>query len=125
MPRVQVNDPAVVAEVRAAFDAYEAALVANDVDALDEWFWHDDRVVRFAFGDVQRGWDEISEARRALTRQTGPRRVEDLVVTTFGDDVATVFGVFRLLETDALVHQSQVWARVEGAWRVVGAHVSA
>jgi hypothetical protein len=27
-----VNDPAVLAEVQVAFDAYEAALVANDVD---------------------------------------------------------------------------------------------
>ena len=122
---MQVNDPDVVAEVRAAFDEYEAALVANDVDALDEWFWNDDRVVRFAFGDVQHGWDDISATRRALARQTPARTIDELTITTFGRDTATVWGVFRLVENDAIVHQSQVWARVDGAWRVVAAHVSA
>jgi len=121
---MHVNDPAVVAEVRAAFEAYELALVANDVDALDEWFWHDERVVRFAFGDVQHGWDVISATRRALPRQTAPRTIDELTITTFDCDTATVWGVFRLVETDAIVHQAQVWARIDGAWRVVAAHVS-
>jgi len=121
---VLVNDPTVVAEVRAAFDAYETALLANDLAALDEWFWSDDRVVRFIFGRVERGFDAIAAARREVPRQTGPRTIDLLHINTFGTDVATVFGVFRLLETDALLHQSQVWAKVDGAWRVVAAHVS-
>ena len=122
---MHVNDPDVVAEVRTAFDEYEAALVANDVDALDEWFWHDDRVVRFAFGDVQHGWGVISQTRRALARQTPSRTIDELTITTFDRDTATVWGVFRLVENDAIVHQSQVWARVDEAWRIVAAHVSA
>jgi hypothetical protein len=120
-----VNAPDVVAEVTAAFAAYETALVANDVDALDGWFWDDDRVVRFAFGDVQLGAAAISAARRALPRQTGPRAVEHLTVNAFGQDAANVFAVFRLQETGGLVHQSQTWARLGGGWRVVAAHVSA
>jgi len=121
---VQVNDPTVVAEVRAAFDAYETALLANDIAALDEWFWSDDRVIRFIFGRVELGFDAIAAARREVPRQTGPRTIDLLHINTFGTDVATVFGVFRLVETDARLHQSQVWAKVDDAWRVVAAHVS-
>ena len=33
---MDINQPAVVAEVTAAFDRYEQALVTNDVDVLDE-----------------------------------------------------------------------------------------
>jgi uncharacterized protein (TIGR02246 family) len=125
---VDVNQPEVVAEVRAAFDTYEAALLANDLDALDEWFWPDERVVRFAFGDVQHGWRAVSASRRSQPRQTVPRRAVSIDVLAFGPDVATVFAVFRLDDpgtgSGALVHQSQVWARLDGKWRVAAAHVS-
>jgi hypothetical protein len=121
---VRVSDPAVVAEVRAAFERYEADLVAGDVDALDRWFWDGDGVVRFAFGDVQVGAGEVAAARRAVERQTGPRDVERLLITALGDDVAVVFAECRLHENAALVHQSQTWARLDGHWRVVAAHVS-
>ena len=30
-----ISDPSIVAEVSLAFDAYEIALMANDVDAMD------------------------------------------------------------------------------------------
>jgi hypothetical protein len=115
----------VATDVRRAFDAYEAALLANDFDALDEWFWRDDRVVRFAFGAVQRGWAEVSAARRSLPEQTPPRTPVSVDVVALGPDAATVFAVFRLEGSGALVHQSQVWGLVDGAWRVVAAHVSA
>ena len=36
---MEINIPEVVAEVTAAFERYEAALVANDVSVLDELFW--------------------------------------------------------------------------------------
>ena len=121
---VRVNDPDVIHEVRAAFHAYEADLLANDVAALDAWFWDGDGVVRFAFGDVQLGADEVAAARRAVSRQTGPRTIVELFITSIGADAAVVFAVFRMEESDRIVHQSQTWARVDGRWRVIAAHVS-
>lgn len=42
-----VNDPAVLAEVTAAFERYEAALMANDVAALDALFWNSPHTLRY------------------------------------------------------------------------------
>ena len=36
---MRINVPEVVAEVAAAFERHEAALLANDVAVLDELFW--------------------------------------------------------------------------------------
>lgn len=118
-----VNEPAVVAEVHAAFDNYEAALLANDVATLDGWFWDDPRTVRFAFDAVQVGADSISAARRALPRQSPPRTIEHLSITTYGFDAATVFAVCRP-DDGRVVLQSQTWVRLEAGWRIVAAHVS-
>lgn len=122
---MHVNDPSVLREVRAAFDLYEEALLANNLDALERWLWDDDRVVRFAFGDVQVGSTAVAAARRSLPRQTGPRTLEHVTVNTFGGYVATVFAVFRVDGSGQLVHQSQTWARFDEGWLMVGAHVSA
>ena len=125
---VLVDDPVTLSSVTAAFHAYEAALVANDLDALDGWFWDDQRVVRFAFGEVQEGAAAVEAARRKVSRQTGPRSIERLHISTYGaigiGATATVFAVFRLDETGESVHQSQTWAYLDGAWHVVAAHVS-
>ncbi len=34
-----IDDPATLAAVTAALDAYERALMANDLPALDAFFW--------------------------------------------------------------------------------------
>lgn len=41
-----VDRPAILAEVTAAFYQYEEALVSNNIEALDALFWHDPRTVR-------------------------------------------------------------------------------
>ena len=47
---MEIDLPDVVAEVRAAFDRYEKALVSNDVDTLDELFRDDPRTIRYGHG---------------------------------------------------------------------------
>ena len=44
-----VDRPAILAEVTAAFYQYEEALVSNNIEALDALFWHDPRTVRLRF----------------------------------------------------------------------------
>lgn len=120
-----VDRPDVVAEMTAVFERYEAALVANDVDVLDELFWKAPGVVRYGLADVQHGWDEVSDFRRALDRQTPPRRLHGTVVRTFGADLAVVATEFTSLEDDGVGgRQTQTWVRFPEGWRVVAAHVS-
>ncbi len=52
------------------------------------------------------------------------RELYNTVVTTFGTDYATVSTQFRDGETTLGGRQMQTWAKLEGRWQVVAAHVS-
>jgi hypothetical protein len=121
---LEVNRPEVVADVTAVFERYETALVANDVDTLDELFWSSRDIVRFGLADRQHGIAEVSAFRRSLERQTLPRELRNTVVTTIGTDLALVTTEFVPNGQARLGRQSQTWLRIDGAWRVVTAHVS-
>ena len=119
-----VNLPDVVAAVRAAFERYEAALVANDLATLDELFWDSAETVRYGFADVQHGFAEVSAFRRSLPRQTAPRTLLRTSITTFGSDAAAVTTEFVLDGEARVGRQSQLWIRMADTWRVASAHVS-
>ena len=121
---MEINKPAIVAEVTAAFEAYERALMANDVDALvGDFFWEDPRVLRYSMGTNAYGPEEIRAARTRIP--SADRTLERTIITTFGDDFATANTEFTRTETGKRGRQSQTWARIPGAgWRVVAAHVS-
>ena len=123
MPGPEVDSAEVVAEVRAAFEAYEAALVAHDLPALDTAFWADPRVVRFGIADDQVGAEAIAAWRRAAGPVVAGRTLRDTTITTFGSDVAIVTTKFTD-DAGGLGRQSQTWMRVDGSWCIVGAHVS-
>lgn len=114
----------VVAEVRAAFDAYERALLANQVDQLDEWFWADERVVRYGIAEEQYGAAEVSAWRRTTPGVPSDRRVVKVAITVFGPDLAAVDCEFVNGTDVAIGRQSQTWVRVPEGWRIARAHVS-
>ena len=62
---MEIDLPEVVAEVREAFDAYERALVGNDVAALNAFFRDDARTIRYGAGEILYGYDEIKAFRAA------------------------------------------------------------
>ncbi len=115
--------PDVVAEVRETFDRYEQALRDHDVEALVAAFWVDDRTLRFGIAESSRGFASIAEWRRAAPAAP-PRTLVDPRVLTLGADVAVVDTEFVNAHDGARGRQSQVWARVDGKWRIVSAHVS-
>jgi ketosteroid isomerase-like protein len=120
-----VNDPAVLAEVQAAFARYEAALGANDVATLDALFWDDARVIRYGITENLYGAEEILAFRKARPSVGLARRLERVVITTFGRDMATASTLFHRVSAPGKVgRQMQTWARMEGQWKVVAAHVS-
>lgn len=117
------NDPAVIAEVRAAFDTYERALLANDAATLDAMFVHADDTVRYGVGEVQYGIDEIRAFRAA--QRPFARTLDRLTIVSFGNDVATASTLFYRVDFPGQVgRQQQTWIKQDGNWRVAAAHVS-
>ena len=120
-----VNDPLVHAEVCAVFARYEKALVANDIAALDELFWQDERVLRYGIGENLYGIDEILAFRKARPSAGLARDLSKTVITTFGSDFATASTLFHRDNAPGKVgRQMQTWVRMDGGWKVVAAHVS-
>ncbi|MCD7099138.1 oxalurate catabolism protein HpxZ [Stenotrophomonas sp. MMGLT7] len=120
---MQVNDPQVVAEVRAAFDAYERALMADDIAAMDALFHAAPSTVRYGVGEVLYGIDEI-RAFRAGRGGSPQRRLARVEIATYGDRFATANAEFFRDGSTRRGRQSQAWARFADGWKVVSAHVS-
>ncbi len=120
-----IDDPEVLAEVREAFARYEAALVGNDVEALDGFFWRDPRAVRYGAAENLYGHAEIAAFRATRSAAGLARTLERTVITTFGRDSATASTLFRRTSLPGRVgRQTQTWARLPEGWRIVAAHVS-
>jgi hypothetical protein len=122
---MQIDLPEIVAEVRAAFERYEQALVTNDVDTLDALFHDDPRTIRYGGGENLYGFAEIAAFRAARPSQGLARTLARTVITTYGRDFATASTLFtREASTGKVGRQMQSWVRIGGAWKVVAAHVS-
>ena len=121
---MQINIPDVHAEVSAAFAAYEAALVGNDVATLDALFWTSPHVVRYGATENLYGHEEILAFRKARPSAGLARTLRRTVITAFGRDSATACTEFTREGTDRIGRQSQSWARLPEGWRIVAAHVS-
>ena len=121
---MEIDRLEVVAEVEAAFTAYEDALVRNDRDAILAWFWDAEKTVRFGISDRQHGADELRAWRAAQPPVPAGRRLTETTITTFGPDYAMVTTLFTYPSGAALGRQSQTWVRFPAGWRVVSAHVS-
>jgi len=118
-----VDDPAVVAEVAAAFRAYEAALMADDLAVLDALFHDAPTTVRYGVGEVLYGMDEI-RAFRAGRGGSPQRRLGRVAITAYGPDLATANAEFFRENDPRRGRQSQTWVRFEDGWKIVAAHVS-
>lgn len=119
-----VNRSDVVEEVTAAFAAYEHALLANDIPVLIGFFWDSPLTVRFGIDEIHYGHQAIAEFRRSQAVATLPRQLRNVVVTTFGVDLATVDAEFVPEGHSVVGRQSQTWLRTDDGWRVASAHVS-
>jgi len=119
-----INDPETLAQVKAAFAAYEAALMSNDLERLDACFWPTPRVVRFGPGQNLYGIEAIRAFRIARVGGSPQRILANTVITTFGRDFATANTEFQREGAARPGRQSQTWVRFAEGWRVVAAHVS-
>jgi hypothetical protein len=123
---MEIDRPDVIAEVRAAFEAYERALVTNDVATLDALFRDDPRTIRFGGTENLFGHDEIKAFRAARSPAGLARTLSRTVITAYGRDIAVASTLFHRASMPGKVgRQMQTWVRFPEGWRVVAAHVSA
>jgi hypothetical protein len=118
-----IDDPARLKEVTDAFYAYERALMADDVPAMDHLFHDAPTTNRYGVGEVLYGIEAIREFRKG--RGGSPqRRLGRVAITVYGDSFATTDAEFFRENSSRRGRQTQSWVRFTDGWKVVSAHVS-
>jgi hypothetical protein len=120
-----IDDPAALADVTSRFDAYEAALMSNDVTALDAFFWPSPLALRFGAGESLFGFEAIAAFRIARAGGSPARTLRNTQITCFGPDHAVATTEFLRAGETRLGRQTQVWVKFPYlGWRIASAHVS-
>jgi hypothetical protein len=122
---MEIDLPEVVAEVTAAFERYEKALVSNDVTTLDALFRNDSRTIRYGGAENLYGYAAIGAFRAARSPAGLARILSKTVISTYGRDHAIASTLYHRPTMPGKVgRQMQTWVRFAEGWRVVAAHVS-
>lgn len=123
----EINLPEIQAEIAALHDAYERALAANDVPALDAFFWDSPHTVRYGINEHLYGATAVASFRRGSPPVFTDRKLIKRAIVTLGRDTASVMSEISQTIRGVPRHsrQSQVWVRLPGpGWKVIAAHVS-
>lgn len=122
---MEIDLPEVVAEVKAAFDSYEKALMLNDVAALNTFFHDDPRTVRYGVAENLYGYSQIKAFRAARSPAGLARTLSKTIISTYGRDYAVASTLFHRASAPGKIgRQMQTWVRFVQGWRIVAAHVS-
>ncbi|MGC5224063.1 AtzH-like domain-containing protein [Micromonospora sp. DT81.3] len=110
------------ADLRDAFDAYERAIMANDLDALDASFAPGDGTLRGDSAGLLVGHDAI-QAFRGMRGGVPSRVIERIEYRPLAPDVALLVSVSRFSGGGTGL-QTQVWQRIDDRWLITAAHVT-
>jgi hypothetical protein len=122
---MEIDLPEVMAEVKAAFERYEKALVSNDVPVLDELFRDDSRTIRYGAAEILYGYAEIKSYRASRSPVALGRRLSRTIITTFGRNFAVASTLYERPSAPGKIgRQTQTWVKFPEGWRVVVGHVS-
>jgi hypothetical protein len=123
---LEIDIPEVLSELVATFEAYEKALVTNDIETLNKLFWDSPATVRFGTRESERQYGQAEIAafriRRGAINQA--RTLQNQRITTFGRDFGIANTEYLTPGSDKIGRQSQTWVRTESGWKIVSAHVS-
>jgi ketosteroid isomerase-like protein len=115
-------------QVRAAVAAYDAALRADDLDAVDSWFVVSEETSRFGVSGVDYGSSAIAAGRRDPASASPPPvdRVDGRhELRPLGDDVVVATLEHLRPGDPRRRRRTQVWWQVApGQWRIAHAHLS-
>jgi hypothetical protein len=119
-----LDDPDVLAEFTAAFERYERALMANDVETLESLFRNAASTVRYGVGENLYGYEEIERFRAERPGGSPQRRITRRSLSSYGAEFATAHVEFQREGSARIGRQTQAWIKGENGWQVVSAHVS-
>ncbi len=117
-----MTDAEMPADLRAAVEAYERAIVDNDLDALDAFFAPGPDTLRGDAAGLLVGHDAIS-AFRMLRGGVSPRTISRIEYRPLSPGVALVVAVSHFRGGGSGL-QTQVWQILDGTWLITAAHVS-
>jgi len=122
----QVDDPQALAELTAAFAAYERALTGNDIAALKDMCWDSPLTLRYGTRahELLRSHAEIAEFRTRRGAVDQRRTLRNTRIVTFGSDFGVANTEYVPAGSDRVGRQSQTWMRTAQGWKIVCAHVS-
>ncbi len=117
-----IGAAAVPIDLLAAFEKYEAAILANDLERLDAAFAPGPDTVRGDAAGLLVGRDAIS-AFRSARGGVATRVIERIEHRPMGVDAALLISVSRYVDGGTGL-QTQLWERVDGQWLITAAHVT-
>ena len=121
---MDVNLPQPLAELAAAFEAYERALQANDIEGLNKLFWESAHTLRYGVKELLYSHAEIARFRRERGPVDQRRTLRNTRITTFGRDFGVANTEYIPFGSQRIGRQSQTWVRTDSGWKIVAAHVS-
>jgi hypothetical protein len=123
---MQINDPVVLAQLIACHEVYERALIDNDAEILDSFFWNSPQSIRYGVMENLHGADEIRAFRQQRPKINLDREITRLDIMSFGDSTGIVNLEFMRPMNGVESHgrQTQFWMRFPEGWKIVSAHVS-
>jgi len=121
---LEIDIPEVHAELEGAFVAYEAALLANDIETLNRLFWDSPRTLRYGVRELHYSHQEIADFRRERGAIDQRRTLRNTRITTFGRDFGVANTEYIPNGSHRIGRQSQTWVRTDDGWKIVAAHVS-
>jgi hypothetical protein len=113
-----------VSELTAAFEAYERALIGNDIEGLNSLFWESPLTLRYGVRELLYSHAEIAKFRRDRGPVDQRRTLRNTRITTFGRDFGTANTEYIPFGTERIGRQSQTWMRTPQGWKILAAHVS-
>jgi hypothetical protein len=123
---LEIDIPEVLAELVAAFEDYERALVDNDIAGLNALFWDSPLTLRYGtrVSEIQYRHEEIAAFRIRRGAVDQRRLLRNSRITTFGRDFGVANTEFIPAGSEKIGRQSQTWMRTTNGWKIVSAHVS-
>lgn len=113
---------AIPADLLAAFESYERAILANDLDALDAAFAPGSETMRGDGAGLLVGHEAIS-AFRGIRGGVPSRVIERIEYRPLADDAALLVSISRFAGGGTGL-QTQIWQLIDGTWLITAAHVT-